>query len=325
MRKLSTPNALKKKLEAEIQYIAANKRKYVKNPGVDFTRDRKLPLKTMLFLLLSMGSNSLKKELFDFSEITNVNVTSSAFIQQRKKIKPDALRDIFRRFNSSICRKKAFRGYQILAADGSDINMYRDPTSPTFIHPSNHPRGYSQYHLNALYDLQNRVYFDAEIQPRSREDERDALINMLRRNTFDKKTIIIVDRGYESYNMLANFIETKGVDYVSRVKTSGGGTLAEIVNLPMMELDRDIVVEITTTQTKEDKLHNRRFIQTGSKKGKINSPKTNIRRWDFPSPYTLKMRVVRFLLENGNFETILTSLPRNEFSISDIKELYAMR
>ena len=169
------------------------------------------------------------------------------------------------------------------------------------------------------------VYFDAEIQPRSREDERDALINMLRRNTFDKKTIIIVDRGYESYNMLANFIETKGVDYVSRVKTSGGGTLAEIVNLPMMELDRDIVVEITTTQTKEDKLHNRRFIQTGSKKGKINSPKTNIRRWDFPSPYTLKMRVVRFLLENGNFETILTSLPRNEFSISDIKELYAMR
>ena len=203
--------------------------------------------------------------------------------------------------------------------------MARNPNSPTFIKHSQHPRGYNQYHLNALYDIQNRVYFDAELQPRPQENERAALIDMLNRNKFDKKTIVVVDRGYESYNMLATFIETNGIDFVARVKNRGGGAIAEIEKLPMVELDRDISFDVSTRQTKDDKLHNRRFIQTGSKKGKENSSKTIISRWDFYSPYTFKFRVVRFLLDNGEYETIATSLPREEFSAADIKEVYRMR
>lgn len=325
MKKQSIPNIITKSLEATINYVVSNKDAYVKKPGADFTRERKLPFGTMLFALLSMGANSLKKELFEFSENLNINVTSSAFIQQRKKIKSDVFRVIFQRFNAAVYKKKTFRGYRLLAADGSDINMPRTPGTPTFITHSKHPRGYNQYHLNALYDLQNRVYFDAELQPRPQENERAALINMLHRNKFDEKTIVIVDRGYESYNMLANFIETTGVDFVARVKNSGRGALAEIEKMPMKELDKDIAFGVTTTQTNDDKLHNRRFIQTGSKKGKINSPKTVVSRWDYSSPYTLKFRVVRFLLENGTYETIATSLPREKFSIADIKELYRMR
>lgn len=325
MKKKSVPNIVTKKLKDAISYAVANKDAFVKRPGVDFTRDRKLPFETMLFTLISMGVNSLKKELFEFSETLNINVTSSAFIQQRKKIKPDVFQAIFQHFNAAASRKKTFRGYQLLAADGSDINMPRNPNSPTFIKHSQHPRGYNQYHLNALYDIQNRVYFDAELQPRPQENERAALIDMLNRNKFDKKTIVVVDRGYESYNMLATFIETKGIDFVARVKNRGGGAIAEIEKLPMVELDRDISFEVSTRQTKDDKLHKRRFIQTGSKKGKENSSKTVISRWDFPSPYTFRFRVVRFLLDNGNYETIATSLPREKFSAADIKELYRMR
>ena len=101
--------------------------------------------------------------------------------------------------------------------------------------------------------------------------------------------------------------------------------MAEIRKLPIQELDRDITIGITTTQTNDDKKHHRRLIQTGSKKGKVNSPKTKIGRWDFPSPYELKFRVVRFLLDTGTYETLVTSLPRDKFSIQDLKELYHMR
>lgn len=73
------------------------------------------------------------------------------------------------------------------------------------------------------------------------------------------------------------------------------------------------------------KLRNRHFIQTGSKKGKINSEKTVISTWDFPSPYAMTFRVVRFQLGTGEYETLITSLSSDEFSIEDMKKLYAKR
>lgn len=325
MKTSSVPNRIYNELKAGIQEITNNKEHYVQKPGVDFTRERKMSMSATMLFTITMGKNSLNKELFEFSEVENIDVTSSAFIQQRKKIKVEAYRDLFVRRNHNHNRRKTFRGYRMLAADGTAISMARNPDSETYIHPSNHPDGYNQYHLNALYDLKTRMYFDAELQPASKADERAALINMLRRNNFKEKTIITVDRGYESYNVFANFIETDGVDFVCRVKDGGAGALAEIEKLPMVELDRDITVEITTTQTNEDKRCNRRYIPTGSKKGKTLSPKTRVRRWDFQSPYTLNIRVVRFLLDTGNYETLITSLPKSRFTSRDLKEIYHMR
>ena len=38
----------------------------------------------------------------------------------------------------------------------------------------------------------------------------------------------------------------------------------------------------------------------------------------------MRLRICRFQLDNGTFETIATSLPRS-FTLQDIKELYRMR
>ena len=155
-------------------------------------------------------------------------------------------------------------------------------------------------------------------------DERTALIAMLKRNSFTGKNIMIMDRGYESYNLLAHLLNTKNVDFIIRVK-HGSGALKGIVNLPMEELDQKICFDICTSQTKEDKQLGRRFIQVGSKRGKVNSPKTITSKWDFPSPYKLNMRVVRFKLDTGHYETLLTSLDESDFSIENLKEAYHLR
>lgn len=325
MKRQAVANRIRTILDLEIERLVANKEQYVQKPGVDFSRNRKLPLDRLIKFMINMSGSSLSKELYMLSEISNIEVTPSAFVQQRAKIKGIAFRDLFNGFSKATHKMKTFRGYRIFAADGTDINMPRNPNSETFIHPTNHPQGYNQIHLNTIYDILTHTYCDVELQPRSKEDERAALINMLKRNMFNDKAIIAVDRGYEGYNMFANFIETRGVEFICRVKDGGSGAIAEIAKLPMKELDKDVFIEISTSQTNDDKIHNRRYIPTGSKRGQQLSPKTKVRRWDFQSPYPLKFRVVRFLLDNGKYETIATSLPRDEFSVTEIKKLYHMR
>ncbi|MDF2653237.1 MAG: hypothetical protein K0Q73_9042 [Paenibacillus sp.] len=42
---------------------------YVKNPQIDFTRKKKLPFETVMQLLISMGGNSLYKELLELQGV----------------------------------------------------------------------------------------------------------------------------------------------------------------------------------------------------------------------------------------------------------------
>lgn len=114
-----------------------------------------------------------------------------------------------------------------------------------------------------------------------------------------------MDRGYEGYNLFAHLIEKGIVDFLCRVRSNNGG-MRIVKNLPMKELDRDIQFELTTTQTKEDKEKHRVYIQGARKDGKNYSPKTLNRAWDFASPYTMNLRVVRFQLSSGEYETIIT-------------------
>ena len=68
---------------------------------------------------------------------------------------------------------------------------------------------YNLLHLNALYDVCSKIYVDTIIQKSRNSNENQALIDMVDRNSEDIDTLIIADRGYESYNALAH-IQEKG-------------------------------------------------------------------------------------------------------------------
>lgn len=326
-RKGKIMNSIRKideNLKNVVRQIVANKEQYVKNPVADFTRKRKMSMEDVINQILFMTGGSLKRELYNTAKTKKMKLTPAAFVQQRSKISSSAFKDIFYRFNDCCKDAKKHRGYRLMAVDGTEIDCSRNPQSEYFTVHSQRPEGFNAIHLNALYDICNQTYIDIEYQSLNEANERTALIDMLCRYNSDEKTLIICDRGYESYNVFAHFMTTPNVDFLCRVN-SGNGAMKEIKELPLKELDIDISVDITTTQTNEDKQKGRRFIQTANKKGKANSPKTHIRRWDFPSPYTLEFRVVRVLLDNGEYETLATSLSREEFSIKELKELYHMR
>ena len=87
---------VKNRLESIIKDITKNSHLYVKNPEKDFTRNRKLSFEEMFKILLSIGGNSLKIELMEyFSYDVKKIATTSAFIQQREKIKLEAFQELF--------------------------------------------------------------------------------------------------------------------------------------------------------------------------------------------------------------------------------------
>lgn len=285
--------------------------------GKSFSRKSTLTAETVIRLLISAEGGSLAKILHD----AGIQATASALSQRRAQIPPEVFRSVFKNFNSSCTDGDLFRGYKLLAVDGTAVNLPRNSKSPSFVQNDGIPNGVNQLHVTPLYDILNRTFADVIIQPEPKKDEISALVEMLKRNTFAQKTLIIADRGFESYNLIAHILEKPNTDFLIRIKQSRSA-MREVAKLPLCELDCDISFTITTTQTNADKKSGYVFLQV-PKKSKAGS-KTRRGRWDFPSPYPMKLRVCRFLLDNGEFETVTTSLPRS-FSLDDIRELYHLR
>ena len=317
----STPNVLTGNLDSAIQEVVSDFKEnyHISNHNPDFSRKRVLAMETVINLLLSMQGGSLKKELYD----AGVSVSASAFVQQRDKIPWTVMEEIFENFNSKCKDTKTYKGYRVLAIDGTTINMARNPKSDSFVINNSTPKGYNQLHDNPLYDVLNKTYQYCVIQPQPQQDEVGALLFMMKWYDFKEKTLIVADRGYESYNVFAHIQNTPNTDFLIRVKQDRTA-MREIGKLPMMELDKDVSFTITTTQTKEDKENGYILLQTRKKEDRIYSSKTRAGRWDFPSPYPMKIRVVRFKLDTGEYETLATSLPRS-ITLAEIKELYHAR
>lgn len=312
------PNIVKERLSSLIGEMSASRTPFVKEPDKDFTRNRKLPFETVVQLLISMGGNSIYKELLDSQGYDLNTATSSAFIQQRDKILPSAFEFLFHAFTQSHTDIKTYCGYRLLAADGSDLHTPSNPLDPeTFFQNRPGEKGYNLLHLNAMYDLCNRLYVDVFIQPKRQEHENKALVNMLKRSPIKEKVIVIADRGYESYNNFAH-IQQKGWKYLIRVRESATGILAGLRLPDSAEFDFWIKRIITRKNTNAIKENPDVYKHISSK-----SP------FDFLDSDTIffpmSFRIVRFKIADDACETVITNLNNSEFSSLKLKELYKMR
>ena len=264
-----------------------------------------------------MEGGSLNSELHKYFNYDLNQITRSGFIKQRNKLKPDTMEYLFHKFHEQILCNKKYQGYQLLACDGSDLNIFRDPLNPhTYFAGKEGTFGFNQLHLNALYDLQSRRYVDALIQEPYEENKSSAMIEMIKKLTANQKTIIMADRGYETYNIFAN-IQERGLFYLIRIKdTSKKGSISGSLSLPVScEFDEEIELIITRKQ---------KFYKTKGYKYLSNSSP-----FDFLDSenlfYTLHLRLTQFQLENGVYECIASNLDKKEFPPEKIKELYHMR
>ena len=77
---------------------------------------------------------------------------------------------MFYEFNSCFSFEKKYKDYQLLACDGSDLNIARNPNDAgTYFQSQPTDRGFNQIHLNALFDLCEKRYIDLVIKERKKQ------------------------------------------------------------------------------------------------------------------------------------------------------------
>ena len=301
-----------------ISELSANPSKYLRRPGKDFSRIRKIDFKTFIGITLNSGGGTLSKELLDFFDFSGETPSVSAYTQQRSKVLPEAFEYLFQTFSQGNAPKGAtYKGYRLLACDGSNLNIATNPQDKETAWISNKFGDVTNHlHLNALYDLLNRVYLDALIQKASDYQEMRACITMMNRSNIGK-AILIADRGYENYNLIA-YAANKGWNYLIRIKDINSNGMASGLNLPSTPtFDTDISITFTRKQTKETRALGYRFMPQNQS-------------FDFlplksDMTYTIKFRIARFELSDNHYETVITNLDREHFCASELKKLYGMR
>ena len=310
---------VKEKLNSIIEDMANDPKDFVQNPDGDFVRKRKLDFQTMVKIILSMNGGSIGKELLSYFKFDTKTATASAFQQQRFKILPEAFEHLFKTFTKSFSDCKTFNNYRLLAVDGSRLNIAHNPNDLSTYVKLNDGKGCNMLLLNTIFDLCNKLYVDAIIQPIKNQNENLALRRMVDRLDVNEKAIIIADRGYENYNAFAH-IEQKGLKYIIRVRDKESrGIAASLKALPHSDIfDEKIALKLTRQQTKAIKLNSDyKFLPSNVIFDYLEAGSTNI--------YEMNFRVVRFKMSENTYETIITNLDEHEFDANMIKELYHMR
>lgn len=316
-------NFLKNQLDNSINELLLNYHPFLTDGGNHFSRNRKIPLKTLIEYILFMGSNALKDELYDLSNF-NDTPSVSAFVQQRRKISADAFRFLFDSFNKRTYSPQngLFIGYRLLAVDGSSVPISHNPKDEdTYIKQISKGglsgKGHNAFHLNAMYDLLDHTYTDAVIQGEAHMNENDAFNTMILRYN-GAKAIFIADRGFESLNSFV-YVMKKHQKFLIRVKDiHSNGLLSSLPEQESSEFDIDYQFIATTKQTNEVK--SRKDIY------KFMSTTSRFDHFEENNPYyPVNLRIVRIRIGEDKYESIMTNLDRDEFSYEDIKKLYEMR
>lgn len=307
---------VKQKLQDSISEICTDRVLYVRNPNKDFIRNRKWVLEKLVHFVLTIGGKSLGKEILDFFDYDENLPSVSAFCQQRSKLKPDAFYALFRSFTKKFSKLKCMKGYRILAADGSQLYLPDSCDALDAFHGNGeNKKGYYMFQMEAIYDLLNHLYIDACACPVLQASERRMLKELLSNNPFAAPSILILDRGYESYSLLS-FLDEQNIKYLIRVRRDDRCILSHFD--PGNETDMDIHW-ILGKKDKPDLQIPQAIYKRISDSVKFEQITKDTPYYDF------KTRLVCIELPSGEKEYLLTNLARDEFSWNEIGQLYRMR
>lgn len=302
-----------------------------------FSRCRKLNATDLIKLILNMGAGSLNTELLKAFPDVNLRMTASAFEQQKAKLKPECFKEIMIKLSQAKAKPQLLdKRYLVVAIDGSDFNQPFNPKSE-YLFSGRDGRKYCQLHVNALYDVLNKLYLDLIIQPRQQMDEREAALPMLKSlNQQGKDFLVLMDRGYSSFNLIENCNRLKHCQYVIRTKANkeNGSAIKEIAALSDCEQDIDISCPVTASHrfyiTHKDKINCLHLILHKKHHYKaVRSKNTQDQRWDFGTWCDIKFRVCKFRINppgsKDEWEVLITNLDRKEFPLARMKEIYHLR
>jgi len=276
----------------------------------DFTRNRKQPFSATLLFMLNLLRRSLAIEIDGFVRHVNEKLfsggiahyfTSSAFIQNRQKIKPEVfqylseviIENFYTTDNSNL---QFLKGFRILAVDGSRITLplTTDLKSRYGVSKNQSQREVVQARASVLYDVLNHIVLDAALENLSLGERELALKHAVQ---WKKDDLIIYDRGYPSYEFIHEHLR-ENIDCLIRIKTSYNSMVKDFVS----QGKKSILTKIYPNERKsfKDKEYNK------------NS--------------SIEVRLLRIELPDGEVEVLMTTLlDSTKYPSNMFKKLYFLR
>lgn len=274
----------------------------------DFTRNRKQPFLSTLLFMLNLLRKSLAVEIDGFIRHLNDRLStgiprfsSSAFIQNRKKISPE----VFKHLSSIIIKNfytsdnedlKLLGGLRVLACDGSIITLpfTKELKERYGVVKNACTLNIVQAKISILYDVLNGLALDVILdKPRAAERE----LALGHRHCWRPKDLIIYDRGYPSFAFIYEHLGS-GIDCLIRAKTEHSALVKAFVTSGKRSL-------VTLMYPDQDK----------SFKSKPYNRKSSI-----------PVRLLRIELPGGETEILITTLlDSRRYPAKLFMKLYFMR
>jgi len=259
--------------------------------------------------MINFLTKSLSAEIVHFLSFIKQNIkekevagfTKSAFVQCRKKIKPE----VFKYLSDSLIEEfytdnddsvKLWNGFRLLSVDGSRLVLPDTPELERIYGRTKNQSstGVVQARISVLYDVLNRFAIEGCLSPLSTGESVLALNHLSLSKPGD---LIIYDRGYPSFNLIYEHSE-RGVDFLIRVKTDFSNVIQEFYQSGL----NSAIVKIRPG--KNTKLSDKAYSKDAFK----------------------EVRLIRVELASGEIEILISSLLDSEkYPDSIFKDLYFLR
>lgn len=265
----------------------------------DFTKECLLDFEKVMLFVLGRTNTLLDFEILNFCEKQGMeSFSKSAMVEARKKVCFKAFRYILQSLSHLLPIDKLYKGYQLVGCDGTELQLPKSPAITKIYGTKRDNCNWPRAHIVSFYDVLNHSYLDATFDSYPC-DERQAAIKMLDENFTMQPQIYLLDRGFPSIGMFQKLNDCDK-KFVFRVPKNFS---AEVMAFIASGQD-DVCTSITYTKSRT---------------------RTNRTSKDLVLPYTFNIRFVKFILESGEEEILMTNLFDDEFSKDDLYTLYGLR
>lgn len=268
-----------------------------------------MPLPKLLLTMLNRRGTSLAVELRRFKELTDTKeaISKPGYLKQRQKLAPEAIMALNDFHNESLYREEEmrdFKGYLVLASDGSGINV---PTTEETLNKygsscNRNARKQASLGLSCLYDVINKVILCCSVNRAKFDEAAQAKAHVAKLPPIigDKSTIVVLDRGYPSLPLFRDWL-SQGQKFVVRLKSVD--FKAERNRMQSNDEWCDITIDNT-------RLANYKGTETYDLLKQAGS---------------LRLRIVSFALPGGTEAVVATNLSETEFDAEDVAHIYSLR
>lgn len=268
--------------------------------NTDFTRRRKLPFFSLVCFMINSIKQTLQKELTQFMKLTSsLNISKSAFCQQRIKLKPEAFVELNNVLVQEFYTDNAvqdWNGFRLLSIDSSTLELPKSQELMGYFGCHSQEDKVPMARISTYYDLLNNTIIDGEIATYKTDEYSLALKHM---GKAKKDDLIIFDRGFGAI-WFFYYMVIRGINFVVRLQQN----FISEVDLFWVSDEDSKIIEINS-------LH-RKSLKRLEEKGIIFKP--------------FKLRLVKVILDNGDVEVLAASLFDEEKFPTDIfKKLYFKR